>query len=367
MINTKCNKKKNVLLLGGTGAIGIYLIEECLKLGYTVYVTTRKNLKSNKPNLYYINGDAKNESFISQTIAEGNYSVIVDFMVYTSNEFNERIDLLLSTSSHYIFISTYRVFAETVEKITENSPLLLDVTTDKVYLATDEYALAKARQERILKSKNSNKWSIVRPSITYSTNRFQLGTLEASILLPRAQNSLLVPIPTDIINKKTTMTWAGDVAKMIGSLMLNEKAYKEDFNVVTSEAISWKEVAEIYRGCINLTTKEVSLLRFGWLCGNAWQLKYDRMVDRICNNNKVLSVTGLKQKDFMPISKGIPFEINNNQNQQQELSTLNRAHGRIDRILNIWQWPFKTTLKETVAYLLGRIGVFDKVLSKLKF
>lgn len=366
-MNSKNGKSHNtVLLLGGTGAIGVYLAEECLKLGYVVYVTTRKNKISNNPNLHYIKGNAKNKSFISRVISERGYSAIVDFMVYSSSEFNDCIDLLLSTNAHYVFISSYRVFATTSDSITESSPLLVDVATDVDYLATDEYALAKARQEKILSSKTAAKWTIVRPSITYSTNRFQLGILETNLILPRAHNFLPVPIPNEIVDKKTTMTWAGDVAKMIGLLILNEQAYSEDFNVTTSESVTWGKIAGIYNRCINLSIKEVSLIRFGLLRGNSWQLKYDRMVDRECNNSKILSLTGLKQEDLMPVSIGIPYEIENNQKKQYDCSTLNRAQGRIDRILGIWQWPFKSTSKDTLTYLLGRVGVLDNILLKLK-
>jgi len=363
----KSMSKKSVLLLGGTGAIGVYLQAECLGQGYMVYVTTRSEQQSVTPNLHYIIGNAKNCDFLKQTITSRSYSVIVDFMVYTTREFNERVDLLLGSNSHYIFVSTYRVFS-TVEEcpITETTPFLLDVIIDEEYLATDEYALAKARQERILRNRKRNNWSIVRPSITYSTNRFQLGTLEANVILSRASNCLPVPIPTEVINKKTTMTWAGDVAKMIERLMLNENAYREDFNVLTNESISWREVADIYKNAVNLEVKEVSLERFQKLRGNIWQLKYDRMIARVCSNDKILAATELKQEMLMPVRKGIFLELNNNKKQSIKLSTINRTQGRVDRVLNIIQWPFRASIRESISYIFGRVALLDLILLTFK-
>ena len=63
---------------------------------------------------------------------------------------------------------------------------LLDVSHDSIYLKTDEYALAKARQEDILRKSGKNNWTIIRPYITYSESRLQLGVLEKEAWLYRA-------------------------------------------------------------------------------------------------------------------------------------------------------------------------------------
>lgn len=49
-------------------------------------------------------------------------------------------------------MSSARVYAENNALISEDSPRLLDVSTDAVYLRTNEYALAKAREENILRN-----------------------------------------------------------------------------------------------------------------------------------------------------------------------------------------------------------------------
>ena len=71
-------------------------------------------------------------------------------MSYTTEELKDRIELMLSATEQYIFLSSSRVYAGTDSLLTEDSPRLLDVTNDKEYLKTDEYALAKAREENII-------------------------------------------------------------------------------------------------------------------------------------------------------------------------------------------------------------------------
>lgn len=165
-----------ILLLGGTGAMGVYLVPELISLGFEVFVTSRSAKTSDNVKLTYIQGNARYDKFIEK-IFVNKYDAIVDFMVYTTEEFQYRHELLLKNTKHYIFLSTYRVFAESNLPITENSPRLLDVSNDSEYLATDEYALMKARQENILRKSQYKNWTIIRPTITYSKTRFQLGTL----------------------------------------------------------------------------------------------------------------------------------------------------------------------------------------------
>ena len=125
---------KKALLLGGTGALGVYLTPELLKLGYKVDVVSLDDVKSDKENLTFIKADAKEIPF-AENLVKNNYDVIVDFMVYFSpEEFKPYMTLYLNSCSHYIFLSSYRVYADSAEPITENSPRLLDVSTDNAFL-----------------------------------------------------------------------------------------------------------------------------------------------------------------------------------------------------------------------------------------
>lgn len=157
------------------------------------------------------------------------YGRIIDLMSYETSEFRRIHEILLNRCEHYLFVSSYRVFADTgTASITERSARLLDVSDDNDYLATDEYALAKARQEDILRGSESSNWTILRPCITYSCDRFQFGTLEANTICYCALQHIPVIMAREILRKTTTMTWAGDVARLIAKLVLNEKARWED-------------------------------------------------------------------------------------------------------------------------------------------
>ncbi|MBL1230700.1 SDR family oxidoreductase [Enterococcus sp. BWB1-3] len=301
--------KKNVLLIGGTGAMGVYLVPELLQSGYRVYVTSRRKIESENENLFYIQGNGHDLEFVKE-ICDGNtISVIIDFMVYSTIEFEERCESLLELSSHYFFLSSYRVFANQDEVITERSPKLLDVVKDSAYLKTDEYALTKARQEVILRNASKRNWTIIRPSITYSKERFQLGALEANLTVGRALRQVPTIIAEPMLDKSTTMTWAGDVAKMIVGLIGNKKSLGEDFNVVTAEHHTWKEVADYYNQVIHLDCVPINLNDYMRITKRKWQVLYDRLYDRVLDNSKILAYTGLRQENFKPLLEGLKDEL----------------------------------------------------------
>lgn len=294
------------LLLGGTGAMGDYLKDELLNAGDDVYITSRRPHQS-VDNLHYLCGDAHDTDFLKSVVGEIKPDVIVDFMVYGTAEFRVRFEYLLSHTRQYIYVSSYRVFANT-KPLIEASPRILDACDDEEYLKTDEYALAKARQENLLRESPYENWTIVRPSITYSRNRFQFGCLEAGIVCFRALQGLPVVMPEEMLDKHATMTWAKDVARMIARLALNPGALREDFNVVTAESHTWREILGIYHMVLGMEVETIPMTDYLTICAR-YQTLYDRMFDRVMDNSKVLRVTGMTQTELTPIELGLAREL----------------------------------------------------------
>ena len=236
---------KKILVLGGTGAMGVYLVPELIKMGYQVDVVSQDDVQSQDVNLRYFKADAYDDEYLSGMLKNG-YDGIVDFMIYRTPRFRERHPLLLSHTDHYIYLSSYRIYAGSYP-ITEESDRLLDVATEPNYLASEDYSLYKARGEDILSASKYDNWTTIRPAITYSQRRFQLVTLEAPVVVHRMRAGKKVVLPEAALDIQATMSWAGDVGKMIARLLFNPRAYKEKFTVATSEHHSWREIAAYYR------------------------------------------------------------------------------------------------------------------------
>lgn len=284
-----------ILILGGTGAMGVPLVNLLAK-DNKLFVTTRAK-KENKGNITYIQGNAKDREFFS-TLMNKRYDSIIDFMVYGTEELKERLPLLLDHTKQYFFFSSSRCYADSSTPITEDSPRLVDVCTDPEYLSIDEYGMAKGREENLLRETGRTNWTIIRPYITYNSNRIQLGVYEKENWLRRALEGRTIVFPKDIAAKKTSLTYGPDVAGAIAELIGNEKAYGQAFHITTDESHTWGEILDFYCDKIEEITEKrpkVKLVENSnglMTVWNKWQIKYDRLYDREFNNIKIETVRG---------------------------------------------------------------------------
>ena len=273
-----------VLLIGGTGAMGLPLHRELLLRGHEVFVTSRSARQA--PNVTFFLGNAKDTSFLAEVLGR-HFDVVVDFMNYSTAEFSPRAATLLDHTAQYIFISSARVYAPSDIPLTEDSPRLLDVSTDAVYRASDEYALAKARQEDVLRRSGRVNWTIVRPSLTYNDDRLQYALGEKEDWLLRCLLGKGVVIPQNLGPVLTTMTFGGDVARAIALLAGNERAMGETVHLACNQAISWGRVHDCYDQVLlaqlGRKMKRVEVADWQVLARGLkrfYQLKYARAVNR---------------------------------------------------------------------------------------
>lgn len=238
-----------ILIFGGTGAMGTPLVELLANQGNDVYVTSRKLRKYIGENIHCIVGNAHEMNFVRE-ILKKHYDVLVDFMNYRMTELQERLNLILNSVGQYIFISSCRVFSESQTPITEDTPRLLDVCKDKEYLATEEYALVKAREENLIFASENKNWTIVRPTITYNSYRLQLGCYELDEWLARVLQGKPIVFYDDLADKLTSMTYGGDVANGICYLIGNPQALGEAVNIASPESKTWGEILNIYNDAL---------------------------------------------------------------------------------------------------------------------
>ena len=281
-----------ILILGGTGAIGKYLVDICKKNHHFTTVSTRQQLESSQY-VNYIQGNAHDIDFLN-VLCSQHWDALIDFMSYKTDEFEQRVNLLLNSTDQYVYISSSRVYANEEHPIKESSPRLLDICKDKKYLCTDEYALTKARQENILFRHKKNNYIIIRPYITYGDNRLQLGVLEKEEWLYRAIHGRTIVFSKNISQKITTITSGYDVASGIYKLLGKENINGHAFNITSKIKLTWSEVFEVYKSVVHdcigvdLKIKYVNDKRFiNSRPKYLWpQVIYDRLYNRDFDTSK---------------------------------------------------------------------------------
>ena len=190
------SKQKRILLIAGNGTLGSYVTKELLALGHRVDILCRSEMKSDSENLTYHQGAASYE-FLLEFLKDKKYDGIANFLHYKSFDLFKKIHTLLNKKcKHIIFISSYRVYADTEHPIKESSPRLYDVIKDADFLEKEDYAIPKARCESYLMKKCWwQKWTIVRPVISFSKKRLDLLLHSGFSVLNAAKSGTPIYLP----------------------------------------------------------------------------------------------------------------------------------------------------------------------------
>ncbi|MBG7611719.1 NAD(P)H-binding protein [Polaribacter sp. BAL334] len=296
-----------VLVLGGTGAMGIHLVKLLGDSGNIVTVTSRSKINSTK-NVNYVCGNAHDDVFLAKLLKES-WDVIVDFMVYSTSKFELRINTLLKRTKQYVYLSSARVYSNNDSIIKENTPRLLDVSNDNDFLATDEYSLSKAKQENILKDTGKLNWTIIRPYITYDEKRLQLGFLEKEAWLYRALKGRTIVFSSSIAESITTLTYGFDVARGIFAVLNKDNAFGNTFHITVDDSNKWENILQLYISVIErhigyrpkyILLNDDETLK---MHSNVYQIKYDRMFNRVFDNTKINRF--IDTKDFKKTLDGL--------------------------------------------------------------
>lgn len=359
-MNCTQSKQLKILLLGGTGAMGTHLASILINYGYSVHITTRSQ-RQDRDGIRYIVGDAHSTSFLKSLVLTEYYDAIVDFMVYDTQQFcnSERQSIISDLANQYVFISSARVFAYTDGLITETSQRHLDVTTDRQFINSDIYPITKARQEDILRNTSLN-WTIVRPYITFSEIRIQLGVLEKEQWLVRALKGKKIYFSEDIGQAITTLTYAQDVAHGIESLIDNPKAYHEDFNIMTSETHSWQEIASIYDTIFRERVADYKGIYWDTInimrdFGDAkWAIEYDRVLPRKFDNSKILSVN--PRLKFNSVQEKLAQCLNEFLDNPCFLQYSPTLDPFFDRRTGDWGLKQQASLADVIKYTIRRVA-----------
>jgi len=123
-----------------------------------------------------------------------------------------------------------------------------------------------------------------------------LGVYEKEKWLYRALNGRPIVFSKDVASKSTSLTYGGDVARVMTKLIGNKKATGEAFHIVSPENIRWNDVLNIYVDAlteIRGTRPIVELTESAIVPEEAkYQYQYDRLFNRTFDSGKVEKVIG---------------------------------------------------------------------------
>jgi nucleoside-diphosphate-sugar epimerase len=303
---------KKVLLIAGGGTLGTYTAKELLNKGCAVDVICLEDYTSNNPKLCYHKAKA-DLNYLTEFLKDKYYDGIVNFIHYYVPEMYKPVHkLLTSKTDQLIFLSSYRVYAESKQPLTEESPFLADVVEDEEFLKSEDYAVPKAICEKFLREESGTKnWTVVRPVISFSDKRFDLVTVSGHEIIDAARSGKTVILPEAAKNLTAGLDWAGNSGKLIANLLFKKECLGEAYTVSSGQNLTWGEVADIYTRLTGVNFRWTDTEEYVSTGHGGNGLFYDRLYDRAVDNTKILKTTGLKKEDFTSIEEGIEIELNN--------------------------------------------------------
>ena len=139
-------------------------------------------------------------------------------------------------------------------------------------------------------------FTIVRPYITYSNARLQLGIYEKEQWLYRVLRDKPIVISEGVLEKTTALSYGFDVALGIFKVLDKSVFLNDSINIVTSETIKWSDILSIYENVVYQETgKKVNVYissenhHIENLFEGGYNTIYDRKWDRTFNNSKLLN------------------------------------------------------------------------------
>ena len=300
---------KRVLLIAGGGTLGTYTAKELLRLGAKVDILCPEDKLSDNENLVYFKGLGTKE-YLGELFSNMHYDGIVNFIHYPNpDEYKEIHPLLIENTDHLIFLSSYRIYADLEHPIKETSPRINDITDNKDYFVYEDYSNAKSVAEDFLRNECSGQpWTIVRPVISFSERRFDIFTYGGTDVFDKK----VLKLPEFAKKMHAGLDWAGNSGKLIANLLFKERAIGEAFTVSSAWNLTWGEVADIYTDVVGTEFEWVSEEEFlkanPRINPNHFIYHYDRKYDRLIDNSKILSVTGIERAELASIRDGLIVE-----------------------------------------------------------
>lgn len=245
-----------VLITGGTGTISSGLVQECVNRGYETYAITRGfNNARNIIGANYLYANIWNSKEVNKAIDKLEFDVIVECLVFTTEQLETSLNNFADRCKQYVFISTASIYNRKGEKRIKESD-------EKNFIEWD-YTKTKIECEKYLQDfckKTGLKYTIVRPTVTYGDYRvpFPVATRNPGWTFFQRMLDGQPMMAGD--NVLFSIIHIEDFAKSVVSLFGNYKAINEDFHISSNiNDIYWDDVIAESGKILGITPKIVHI------------------------------------------------------------------------------------------------------------
>ncbi len=316
-----------VCIIGGTGTLSTPFTDLLIQdNSFEITMINRGTHKDKlNPKIKLFISDINDEEKMTSFLEDKHYDVVINFINYRPEEIKRDIKYFKGKTNQYIFISTNVVLNHHEHvHIDENTPIGNRIS---------EYGQEKARCEEVLKSEKDFPYTIVRPSHTYSDDRFPVTVKSSNTwtVIDRIKNKEPV-IMHDSGQSIWPITHANDFAKLLFSLVGEKSAIHEIYHIMNPMIVSWdmiyQEIARQTDGEYKPVYIPTEILAKTSEYNFKDAIQGDKMYSNIFNVDKILK-----------LNPGFEFEVDVEKGFKMYLAYMD-AHPElkeVDQAFNTWQ------------------------------
>lgn len=231
-----------ILFIGGTGIISSACTRLALARGIDLTLLNRGQRNEEIPGTKQIVADINDPASAGPALEGEKWDVVVDFISFTTDELEQRIELFRGRTGQFIFISSASAYQKPLTDylVTESTPLanpFWEYSRNKI--ACEDLLLKALREEGFPAT-------IIRPSFTYSEWVIPLAINSWGMpytAVDRMRRGKPIVIPGDG-SSLWTLTYNDDFARGLVGLLGHQAAIGHAFHITSDEVLNWNQIYE---------------------------------------------------------------------------------------------------------------------------
>jgi nucleoside-diphosphate-sugar epimerase len=326
-----------LLVTGGTGLLSGALAELAVEQNMEVYMINRGNRRIPQ-GVRLLQSDINDRETVLSLTKNLTFDTVIDFISYNEEQLKNALSLLGDKTKQFIFVSSYAVYNTLVQNLCdENSPTWLETGGDRYWY----YGLNKCKCEALLKRYIGQKgivYTIVRPAVTYGNTRIPYGIAPRlgyhGTLIERALRGKPI-ITWNNGENRINITHVDDFSVGLASLIGNDAAYNETFNIAGEETPSWKEVLDALSEALDTPQLKTIDIPVEYLAEETSQrddLLGGRSISAVCANMKIKTLASAF-KQTIPLKEGVKRAVDYYFKHRDTLGIDYAFDGESDRII----------------------------------
>jgi nucleoside-diphosphate-sugar epimerase len=240
----------DVLVLGGTGFLGVPVVSELLRAGHSVTILSRGTTKPVFPGpVQFLQGDRTNEASLNKALAGHTSDVAIDNLAFSREDVLSALKILAGKIRQYVLTSSVVVYGrQSAKPLAEDDVCLSEVPEGAAPPAFGTSTTVGKRQcELALHEQASKKrlpfdFTVLRPAKIHGR-----GDPSPRLwwYIQRLNDGGPLVIPEESPDPLVRHIYCDDLAAAYGKVLLNRRCRNETYNLASAETVSLSTLIEI--------------------------------------------------------------------------------------------------------------------------